>query len=214
MSTNPTISTKRHHYQQQLSTTQSLTSSFNERDILNTTQNENSIQNLTGTLVTLIFHVPLTSQDNQQLLLNSYASCRRLLNWVKEKVVVAPDDKSHNMILEMIDFMDNDGKLKELNTHSEEYATHYLVPRSTYYVLKIEVDNASGEKRYTAIFNFDQLDQKLCTVLTNSLNTLNSGKSFVPSKKRPPRLNTSAQSTTNATNQTRTKRGPTKKQTS
>lgn len=34
--------------------------------------------------------------------------------------------------------MDTEGKLKELNTHGEEYASQYLTGRSTYYVLKIE----------------------------------------------------------------------------
>jgi hypothetical protein len=34
--------------------------------------------------------------------------------------------------------MDNEGKLKDLNTHYDEYASQYLAPRNTYYVLKVE----------------------------------------------------------------------------
>jgi hypothetical protein len=34
--------------------------------------------------------------------------------------------------------MDNEGKLKELNIHIDDYATQFLTARSTYYVLKIE----------------------------------------------------------------------------
>jgi hypothetical protein len=34
--------------------------------------------------------------------------------------------------------MDNEGKLKELNTHGEEYASAYLTARNTYYVFKVE----------------------------------------------------------------------------
>lgn len=34
--------------------------------------------------------------------------------------------------------MDNEGKLKELNIHDEEYASNYLTARNTYYVFKIE----------------------------------------------------------------------------
>jgi hypothetical protein len=38
----------------------------------------------------------------------------------------------------MLDLMDNEGKLKELNTHPDEYASQYVTARHTYYVLKIE----------------------------------------------------------------------------
>lgn len=34
--------------------------------------------------------------------------------------------------------MDNEGKLKELNMHDDEYASTYLTARNTYYVFKIE----------------------------------------------------------------------------
>jgi hypothetical protein len=34
--------------------------------------------------------------------------------------------------------MDNEGKLKELSTHYDEYASQYLTPRNTYYVLKVD----------------------------------------------------------------------------
>ncbi len=83
--------------------------------------------------------------------------------------------------------MDNEGKLKELNIHIDDYATQFLTARSTYYVLKIEgklthtyvklfqisiktlilVDSTTGEKRYTPNFNLEQIDQKLSTILTS-----------------------------------------------
>jgi len=34
--------------------------------------------------------------------------------------------------------MDNEGKLKELNVHHNEFATQYLIARNTYYVFKVE----------------------------------------------------------------------------
>jgi hypothetical protein len=34
--------------------------------------------------------------------------------------------------------MDNEGKVKELNTHFDDYATQFLTARSTYYILKVE----------------------------------------------------------------------------
>jgi hypothetical protein len=34
--------------------------------------------------------------------------------------------------------MDNEGKLKELSAHYDEYASQYLIARNTYYVLKVE----------------------------------------------------------------------------
>lgn len=86
----------------------------------------------------------------------------------------------------MIDLMDNEGKLKELNTHADDYASQYLSARHSYYVLKIEskstisfisdvlsfspVDSA-GEKRYIPSFNTEQIDQKLMNIFT--------GKAFV-----------------------------------
>jgi hypothetical protein len=38
----------------------------------------------------------------------------------------------------MIDLMDHEGKIKELSTHFDDYATQFLTARSTYYVLKVE----------------------------------------------------------------------------
>jgi hypothetical protein len=81
--------------------------------------------------------------------------------------------------------MDNEGKIKELNMHFDDYATQFLTARSTYYVLKVEgkiiinhtkllfrilVDSATGEKRYTPNFNIDQIDQKLSIILTSKIN--------------------------------------------
>ncbi len=34
--------------------------------------------------------------------------------------------------------MDNEGKIKELNAHFDDYATQFLTARSTYYVLKVD----------------------------------------------------------------------------
>lgn len=67
--------------------------------------------------------------DNQQILLNSYASCRRLLDHLKPVIGIQQD--------ETIDLIDNEGKLKELNIHYDDYATQYLTARNTYYVLKV-----------------------------------------------------------------------------
>jgi len=39
---------------------------------------------------------------------------------------------------ETIDLMDNEGKIKDLNTHFDDYATQFLTARSTYYILKVE----------------------------------------------------------------------------
>lgn len=88
--------------------------------------------------------------------------------------------------------MDNEGKIKELNTHFDDYATQFLTARSTYYILKVEgniitthiklyqisitkknlilVDTATGDKRYTPNFNLEQIDQKLGTILTSNFN--------------------------------------------
>ncbi|CAF0730763.1 unnamed protein product [Rotaria sordida] len=146
--------------------------------------------------------IRIVHSENQQLLLNSYASCRRLLDHMKQ-VVGIPQD-------ETIDLMDNEGKVKELNTHFDDYATQFLTARSTYYVLKVEVDSQTGEKRYTPSFNLDQIDQKLGTILTNSLNTLNKS---VKQPKRPPgpsRQNTTVQSSAN-TPQSKTKRTSSRK---
>ncbi len=82
--------------------------------------------------------------------------------------------------------MDNEGKIKELSTHFDDYATQFLTARSTYYILKVEgniivtildfynkkklilVDSATGDKRYTPNFNLEQIDQKLGTILTSN----------------------------------------------
>ncbi|UJR35892.1 hypothetical protein I4U23_028635 [Adineta vaga] len=140
--------------------------------------------------------------ENQQLLLNSYSSCRRLLDHMKSIAGIHPD--------EIIDLIDHDGKLKQLSTHLDDYATQFLAARSTYYILKVEVDTTTGEKRYTPYFNLDQLDQRLCIVLTNTLNTLNKSLS------KPKRISgtmrqyiTSQPSTT--TSQSKTKRSSNRK---
>lgn len=53
----------------------------------------------------------------------------------------------------MIDLMDNEGKLKEMNAHPDEYASHYLNPRNTYYVLKIESKaKISKEDKFVCLF--------------------------------------------------------------
>ncbi len=79
--------------------------------------------------------------------MNSYASCRRLLDHMKPVIGVQQDGKREiNFFLyfklfflkDTIDLMDNEGKLKDLNTHSDEYASQYLTARNTYYVLKVE----------------------------------------------------------------------------
>ncbi|CAF2541380.1 unnamed protein product [Rotaria sp. Silwood2] len=137
------------------------------------------------------------SQKNQQLLLNSYASCHRLLDHIKPMIGVQQD--------EIIDLMDNEGKLKELHTHGDDYASQYLTGRSTYYVLKVENDTAAGEKRYIPNFNLDQIDQKIYSVLTTSLNSLNKSANKTKRPTGTSKQNTPTQVTSNAT-QSKTKR--------
>ena len=86
------------------------------------------------------------------MLINSYASCRRLLDHMKQIVGIQHEGTAAcNAIgartllslslvpqIETIDVMDNDGKLKELNVHSDDYATDFLIARNTYYILKVE----------------------------------------------------------------------------
>jgi hypothetical protein len=85
--------------------------------------------------------------ENQQIILNSYASCRRLLDHSKQIIGIHQDGKSHSskqeifylfLLIEIIDLMDNEGKVKELNAHFDDYASQFLTARSTYYVLKVE----------------------------------------------------------------------------
>lgn len=85
--------------------------------------------------------------ENQQVLINSYSSCRRLLDYLKPIIGIQQDGNRLNFRIEIenfdyhletIDLMDNEGKLKELNMHEEEYASNYLTARNTYYVFKIE----------------------------------------------------------------------------
>ncbi|CAF0906799.1 unnamed protein product [Adineta steineri] len=153
-------------------------------------------------LITITYFNISLSQENQQLILNSYSSCRRLIEHMKQIVGIQQD--------ETIDLIDNEGKLKELGTHFDDYASQFLTARSTYYVLKVEVDSTTGEKRYIPNFNIDQLDQKLNTILTNALNTLNRSAS---KPKRPTgtlRQNVVSQSLFNTT-QSKTKRTSNKK---
>ncbi|CAF0829941.1 unnamed protein product [Adineta ricciae] len=153
-------------------------------------------------LVTITYCNPLLSQDNQQLLVNSYATCRRLLDHMKSNIGIPSN--------EAIDLIDHEGKLKELSTHLDEYATQFLTARSTYYILKVEIDTTTGEKRYTPNFSLDQLDQRLCIVLTNTLNALNKSSS------KPKRISGTVRQyitslPTTATNQSKTKRTPNRK---
>lgn len=150
---------------------------------------------------TSIVFLSFCHSDNQQLLLNSYASCRRLLDHTKHIVGLHQDGKENKFLsrncliffsfigdsqLDTIDLMDNEGKIKELSTHFDDYATQFLTARSTYYVLKVEgkyfgflhknllntlshlVDNVTGDKRYTPNFNIDQIDQRLSSILTSN----------------------------------------------
>ncbi|CAF2974121.1 unnamed protein product [Rotaria socialis] len=112
--------------------------------------------------------------ENQQLLLNSYASCHRLLDHIKPLVGIPNDD--------VIDLMDNEGKLKELNVHGEDYASQYLAGRNTYFVVKIENDIVAGEKRYAANFNIDQVDSKLYSILSNAFMSLNKSSAVKPKR--------------------------------
>ena len=46
-------------------------------------------------------------------------------------------------LIETVDVMDHDGKLKELSTHFDDYASQFLTARSTYYILKVEGESIS-----------------------------------------------------------------------
>jgi Putative Interleukin 2 receptor, gamma chain len=50
--------------------------------------------------------------------------------------------------------MDNEGKIKELNTHFDDYATQFLTARSTYYVLKVESKIIINYLKQFYIFKF------------------------------------------------------------
>ena len=83
--------------------------------------------------------------------------------------------------------MDNEGKLIELSTHADEYASQFLTARSTYYIVKVEgklvemlanhqsiflVDAKKGGKHYTLNFNPEKIDQKLSSVLTSMTKSI------------------------------------------
>ncbi|CAF2090731.1 unnamed protein product [Rotaria magnacalcarata] len=193
-----------HHHQSQISNiSHSLSQSFSLDDASNLTESFILSTVPTNPLITIVYTNSLLLQENQQLLLNSYASCRRLLDHMKVVVGMSQD--------ETLDLMDSEGKLKELSMHFDDYATQFLTARSTYYVLKVEADIASGERRYTPSFNLDQIDQKLGTILTNSLNALNKS---VKNPKRiagPSRQNTSVPASS-STPQTKAKRASNRKQ--
>ncbi|CAF0904313.1 unnamed protein product [Adineta steineri] len=198
----PTSSTRR--TQSQLSNNSvSLSRSFSVADSANI--NESSPSSLfacSNPLVTIIYSTMLLTNENQQIVLNSYSSCRRLLDHMKI-LIGSPKE-------EILDLMDNEGKLKELNAHFTDYATQYLTARNTYYVLKVETDSATGDKRYTPSFNIDQIDQKICTILTNSLNSLNKSSTKIKRNVGPSKQ-TGAGSSTSSTSQSKTKRATNRK---
>ncbi|CAF1485866.1 unnamed protein product [Adineta steineri] len=198
----PTSSTRR--TQSQLSNNSvSLSRSFSVADSANI--NESSPSSLfacSNPLVTITYSTMLLTNENQQILLNSYSSCRRLLDHMKI-LIGSPKE-------EILDLMDNEGKLKELNAHFNDYATQYLTARNSYYVLKVETDSATGDKRYTPSFNIDQIDQKICTILTNSLNSLNKSSTKIKRNVGPSKQ-TGAGSSTSSTSQSKTKRATNRK---
>ncbi|CAF0972997.1 unnamed protein product [Rotaria magnacalcarata] len=167
--------TRRVHYQPQLSNgILSQTQNYSIPELVNLSESFSSSYAHFNPLVTIIYSNASLSKENQQLLLNSYASCHRLLDHIKPLVGIPNDD--------VIDLMDNEGKLKELNVHSEDYASQYLAGRNTYFVVKIENDIVAGEKRYAANFNIDQVDSKLYSILSNAFMSLN--KSSATKQKR------------------------------
>ncbi|CAF0971073.1 unnamed protein product [Rotaria sp. Silwood1] len=189
---------RRVHYQSQIyNGSLSLNQSFSIAEPSNLNESFSSTSTFFNPLITVIYSTSSLSKENQQLLLNSYASCHRLLDHIKPMVGVQQD--------EVIDLMDNEGKLKELHAHGDEYASQYLTGRSTYYVLKVENDIAAGEKRYIPNFNLDQIDQKIYTILTTSLNSLNKSANKTKRTTGASKQNTPSQASSNAT-QSKTKR--------
>ncbi|CAF2974108.1 unnamed protein product [Rotaria socialis] len=167
--------TRRVHYQPQLSNgILSQTQNYSIPELVNLNESFSSSYAHFNPLVTIIYSNASLSKENQQLLLNSYASCHRLLDHIKPLVGIPNDD--------VIDLMDNEGKLKELNVHGEDYASQYLAGRNTYFVVKIENDIVAGEKRYAANFNIDQVDSKLYSILSNAFMSLNKSSAVKPKR--------------------------------
>ncbi|CAF0862727.1 unnamed protein product [Adineta ricciae] len=200
----PTTAIRRAQYQSQTSTgSVSLNRSSSVAE--SSTPNDGNVSSTllsANPLVTITYSTILLTTENQQVLVNSYSTCRRLLDHMKS-IIGSPQD-------EVVDLMDNDGKLKELNAHANEYAVQYLPARNNYYALKVEVDSTTGDKRYTPNFNIDQIDQKICTVLTNSLNSLNKSSTKIKRSTGPSKLNTSGASSS-STSQAKTKRASSRK---
>ncbi|CAF1069390.1 unnamed protein product [Rotaria sordida] len=190
--------TRRVHYQSQIyNNPPSLSHSLSIGESTNLNESFSSSFISSIPLITIIYSNSSLSKENQQLLLNSYASCHRLLDHIKPIIGIQHD--------EIIDLMDNEGKLKELHTHGDEYASQYLTGRNTYYVLKVENDTAVGEKRYIPNFNLDQIDQKIYSILTTSLNSLNKSANKTKRPTGASKQNTPTQITSNTT-QSKTKR--------
>ncbi|CAF1069409.1 unnamed protein product [Rotaria sordida] len=201
--------TRRVHYQSQIyNNPPSLSHSLSIGESTNLNESFSSSFISSIPLITIIYSnsslskgtctfIRLIYGENQQLLLNSYASCHRLLDHIKPIIGIQHD--------EIIDLMDNEGKLKELHTHGDEYASQYLTGRNTYYVLKVENDTAVGEKRYIPNFNLDQIDQKIYSILTTSLNSLNKSANKTKRPTGASKQNTPTQITSNTT-QSKTKR--------
>ncbi len=58
--------------------------------------------------------------------------------------------------------MDFEGNLKEIpNLSRKDYAIQYVNPTSTYTVVKIELDQATNEKRFNCLLNETKLNQNM-----------------------------------------------------
>lgn len=63
------------------------------------------------------------------------------------------------MGIDQIDLIDFDGNLKEIpSANNRQYAIQFIVPTSTYIVLKIERDPDTNEKKYYPIISDNKLN--------------------------------------------------------
>lgn len=103
--------------------------------------------------------------DNKMMLVNSYCSCLHVINFIKEKLNLGRDDQ--------IDLMDFEGNLKDIPTNSSKsYLISYIVPTSNYFILKIDKDQDTGEKKFYPMI----IENKLNAMITKTLQNLNTGK--------------------------------------
>lgn len=67
-----------------------------------------------------------------------------------------------NFYKDVIDLIDFDGVLREVpNGNNKDYAIQYLVPTGNYAVIRVETDQATNEKRYSAMLSDKGLNHNM-----------------------------------------------------